>query len=167
MFSGKTEKLIELLSETADLGGSVKAFKPKIDNRYATMEIASHSKLGFPAEPLSVHGPSPFQGVQADLVGIDEAQFFEPWLIEDVLGLVRRGINVIASGLDLTFSGHPFGIMPELLCLADEIHKLGATCAKCGRPANRSYRTADSTAAVLVGGAESYEPRCLDCFEKP
>lgn len=169
MFSGKTERLIARLTEAYDSGKPVAAFKPKIDNRYSEDTIISHSKLAFPAKAIDVEGRVWMGHLAAmhEFVGIDEVQFFKPWIVEEVLNLLRRGLDVVVSGLDLTFSGHPFGVMPELLCLADEIHKLGATCAKCGSMANRTFRTATSTDAVLVGGAESYEPRCLGCFEKP
>lgn len=169
MFSGKTEKLIEILTAKRAAGQVVAAFKPKLDNRYSEDTITSHSKLAFPAQAVSVEDPLWLGHLTAmhDLAGIDEVQFFGPWIVGEITNLLVRGLDVVVSGLDLTFRGEPFGPMPQLLCLADEIHKLGATCARCGGRANRSQRTAASSDAVLVGGAESYEPRCLGCFEKP
>lgn len=169
MFSGKTESLIRLIRLASDSGKLVRAFKPRIDTRYVVDKIVSHSKLEYPAlllpteKTLSTELVGDFPPV--NLVAVDEVQFFGPWLVEQVLAVLLRGIDVIAAGLDLTYQGHPFGIMPELLCLADEIHKLGASCAKCGRRATRSHRTVAVDAAVLVGGAESYEARCLECFQ--
>ncbi len=168
MFSGKTEKLIHLIRIASDTGKLVVAYKPRIDNRYADDKIVSHSKLSFPAHAIinnhTIQSSLAAPHRPVGLVAIDEVQFFGPWMVEEALSLLQRGIDVMVSGLDLTYQGHPFGIMPELLCLADEIHKLAATCAKCGARATRSYRTAASAAAVLVGGAEAYEPRCLGCF---
>ncbi len=167
MFSGKTEKLIHLIRIESDSGKLIEAFKPRIDNRYANDRIVSHSKLSFPAHAiLSNESYASLVGtLPVNLVAIDEIQFFAPWIVEEILNLLKRGIDVMTSGLDLTFQGHPFGVMPELLCLADEIHKLGATCAKCGLPATRSQRTVAVQSDVLVGGAEAYEPRCLSCFQ--
>ena len=168
MFSGKTEKLIERLHAAVSSGQIVAAFKPELDSRYSSNDIVSHSRRAFPATSIDVNQRIWLGHVCAthDLVGIDEVQFFGPWIVDEVSNLLVRGIDVVVSGLDLTFKGEPFGSVPQLLCLADEIHKLGATCAKCGKPANRSQRTVESSDAVLVGGEEAYEPRCLGCFQR-
>ncbi len=171
MFSGKTEKLIRLIRQESDSGKSIEVFKPKVDDRYAEDRIVSHSKLSVPAKPLL--NPSSEQAnehlvtvASVNLVAFDEVQFFGRWVVEETSYLLQRGIDVMTSGLDLTFQGHPFGVMPDLLCLADVVYKLSATCARCGLPANRSFRTAPWEGAVLVGGSESYEPRCLGCFQR-
>ena len=167
MFSGKTESLIHSLTILQNNGRQVIALKPKIDNRYSDGELASHSKKFFPAETLDTTERQDLSRLigKYDTVGIDEIQFFSPWIIDEVKNLVAHGVDVSVSGLDLTYMGEPFGIMPTLLCLADEVHKLMSTCTQCSGMANRSHRISTSGDAVLVGGAESYEPRCLDCFE--
>jgi thymidine kinase len=169
MFSGKTETLIKVLANGSRRGGPLAAYKPAVDNRYAVDAIVSHSKKSFIAKALSLEEPRALASEHPAraLVGIDEVQFFRPWMVEEILRLLHCDIDVTVSGLDLTYQGQPFGIMPELLCLADEIHKLWAICAKCGLRASRTYRTAPVPAgeSVLVGGAEAYEARCLGCFK--
>lgn len=176
MFSGKTEKLISILENFTVLENYIHkaplaiVFKPIIDMRYNAHSIASHSGKTFPANPLPQEGEGSLwehvnvSDVGPSFVAFDEIQFFGPWIVGEVQDLVRRGANVVASGLDLTFKGEPFGPMPQLLCLADEVVKLTARCSKCGGSANRSQRTVESVADVLVGGAEAYEPRCGTCF---
>jgi thymidine kinase len=166
MFSGKTERLVERLIQATDHKHVVVALKPRLDDRYANDAIISHSGKSFPAQPIDTKEPcwlGCFTSMH-DLVGIDEVQFFGPWIVPQIENLLVRGVDVTVSGLDLTYKAEPFGVMPQLLCFADVIHKLCATCAKCGAPANRSRRTVESDAAVLVGGKEAYEPRCLGCF---
>lgn len=167
MFSGKTESLIHSLLTLEKLGLQVIALKPKLDKRYSKKDIASHSKKFFPAEPLVTTSRKDLGCYigKYNTVGIDEVQFFDLWIVDEIKNLLANDVNVTVSGLDLTFKGEPFGVMPTLLCLADDVHKLMATCSSCGGLANRSHRTATSGAAVLVGGAEAYEARCLDCFD--
>lgn len=166
MFSGKTEGLIRALTILRSNGLQVVALKPKIDNRYSDADILSHSKKAFPAEAIPTEERVDLSYLQeCNAVGIDEVQFFGPWLIDEIKNLLAQGVDVSVSGLDLTFKGEPFGIMPHLLCLADDVFKLMSTCSKCSGMANRSHRKGSSGDAILVGGAESYEPRCLDCFE--
>lgn len=160
MFSGKTEHLIERLRIAQNVGRMVKAYKPKIDGRYATDAIVSHRGKRFDASPVDV---TEIDGT-FDFIGIDEGQFFGTPIIEVVSRLVQKGVKVAISGLDLNCWGDPFGPMPTLLSLADEVTKLHATC-KCGADANRSQRIVASSEAILVGGSESYEPRCLSCFD--
>lgn len=164
MFSGKTEELIRRLFRAKQSGRVVCVFKPKIDVRYSTEEIVSHSGLRIDAYVTdTLVLPA---GADPDVVGIDEAQFFGAALIPFVEDCLQKGVRVIASGLDLTFKGEPFHPMPHLLALADDVVKLHAVCARCLKDASRTYRLADHSATVLVGGAESYEPRCLACFPK-
>jgi thymidine kinase len=165
MFSGKTEGLIRRLREQEGRGHLVAAFKPSIDNRYGSGGITSHTGGTFAAQAISVKERIMLSDLSnVDIVGIDEAQFFDPWLVDEVRGLLWAGADVVMSGLDLNCWGEPFGAMPQLLCLADVVHKLSAICGKCGAPANRSRRIAESRADVLVGGKEAYEPACLRCF---
>jgi thymidine kinase len=160
MFSGKTERLIERLKVAQSLGHTVKAYKPKIDGRYATDAIVSHKGRRFEASPVDV---TEIEGCH-DTIGLDEGQFFGDPVVEVVTRLVQKGVRVIISGLDLNCWGEPFGPMPTLLSLADDVMKLRATC-KCGADASRSQRIVSSAEAILVGGSESYEPRCLSCFD--
>ena len=173
MFAGKTDKLIEILDKDPRQAA---VFKPTLDRRYSTEEVVSHSGKRLEANLLPQEGGAePLWRLLEDttrgedepwfkLVGIDEVQFLGPWIVEEVVKLLLFNVDVVVSGLDLTFKGEPFGVMPQLLCYADVVHKLCATCSQCGAPATRSFRTAVSADAVLVGGAESYEPRCLTCF---
>lgn len=162
MFSGKTEELISRLRIAQGMGRMTKAYKPKIDGRYADDAIVSHKGNRFEAMPIES-----YTRIEADyeVIGLDEVQFYEPGVVAHLMKLVRKGVRVIASGLDLTYLGEPFGPMPTLLSLADHVQKLHATCTKCGSEACRSQRIARSNAEILVGGAEAYEPRCLSCFD--
>jgi thymidine kinase len=166
MFSGKTERLIHDLTSRAAAGKVVVAFKPLIDNRYSDSSIASHSKQTFPATAIHVETPADLGPPVTDVIGIDEVQFFGEWVVKRIQVSLRRGLDVVVSGLDLTYLDTPFGVMPELLCYADDVVKLRAICAKCGDPATRSFRTSTTVGPILIGGAEAYEPRCLACFEK-
>ncbi len=167
MFSGKTEGLIRSLVILKSSGRQVVALKPLLDKRYSESDLLSHSKQFFPAEAIPTVEPKDLSYLipDYDMVGIDEVQFFGAWIVEEIKNLLHNDVHVTVSGLDLTFKGEPFGVMPYLLCLADDVHKLMSTCSQCKGLANRSHRTVSSGDAVLVGGAESYEPRCLDCFD--
>ncbi len=162
MFSGKTEELVGRLHLSEMRGRIVKAYKPKIDNRYSEALITSHTAKTFPATPID--SPSALDDAP-EVVGIDEVQFFDASIVDQVLKLVRRGSRVVVSGLDLTYRGEPFGSMPLLLAHADDVLKLQSTCVQCGEEANRTQRKVPTGATVLVGGAEAYEPRCLGCFD--
>lgn len=164
MFSGKSDELIRRL-RAAQGDQQVIAFKPQIDTRYSDHSIAAHNGHIFPAIPIPLEGPM-HRHLQerAMVVGVDEAQFFDEWFAADVLFLAYRGARVILSGLDLTYIGKPFGVMPHLLAIADQVTKLRSVCAKCGGAATRTFRTTTAKDAILVGGAESYQPRCLSCF---
>lgn len=167
MFAGKTEGLINALITLKSSGQQVVALKPLLDKRYSEGDLLSHSKKFFPAEAIPTEEPRNLSYLIPDynMVGIDEVQFFGAWIVDEIKNLLSHDVHVAVSGLDLTYKGEPFGVMPHLLCLADEVHKLMSTCSQCKGLANRSHRTVSSGDAVLVGGAESYEPRCLDCFD--
>lgn len=167
MFAGKTEELIKRLMRASRMGRKVEVYKPLLDTRYSLDEVVSHGGLRIPAHV--VKDLPAFTGTLPDVVGIDEGQFFGDSLVPAVHSLLDQGVRVIVSGLDLNSNGVPFEPMPALLALADEVVKLKAVCARCLKEASRSYLYAPAVPSedgILVGGAESYEPRCLSCFTK-
>lgn len=167
MFGGKTEELIKRLMRASRMGKRVEVYKPRLDTRYSQDEVVSHGGLRIPAHV--VEGLPAFTGTVPDVVGIDEGQFFGESLVPAVEALLSRGVRVIVSGLDLNSQGKPFEPMPTLLAMADEVVKLRAVCAQCLKEASRSYLYATVTPSqdgILVGGAESYEPRCFACFTR-
>lgn len=162
MFSSKSESLIRTLKRCKYEKRKVVGVKPAIDGRYSGTDIVSHS--GFKFTGVSVERPSDILGMaginEAQVVGIDEAQFFDESIIEVCRELVAQGKGVVVAGLDLDFRGHPFGSMPTLLATADFVTKLHAACVVCGGVATRSQRVVDSQEQVVVGGASAYEARC-------
>ena len=165
MFSGKTEELIRRLRRAQIARLNVVIFKPKLDDRYHAEQIVSHSDQRMESIPIEqaaeVLDRIP-KGTQ--VVGIDEAQFFDSSLVSVCETLANRGVRVIVAGLDQDFRGQPFEPMPKLLAVAEFITKILAICVKCGNPANRSQRIAKSEDRVLVGAANAYEARCRKCF---
>lgn len=170
MFSGKTEELIRRLRRAAFARQKVEIFKPKIDTRYDAIEIVSHSRQSLVARPVS-SATEIMEHVaeDAEVVGIDEAQFLARGLVETCQKLANRGARVIVAGLDQDFRGVPFEPMPELLAVAEFVTKTLAICVVCGNPAGRSQRMTREADRVLVGASESYEPRCRRChtLEEP
>lgn len=166
MFSGKTEELIRRLKRALLARQRVQAFKPRIDTRYDLTRIVSHGAIAIDAvavatsESLEVRVED-----DADVVAIDEAQFFDAGIVEVCERLANRGMRVIAAGLDQDYLGRPFAPMPELMAIAEDVTKVRAVCAVCGSPASRSQRLIPEATTVLVGGSESYEARCRACFE--
>lgn len=181
MFSGKTEELIRRLERVRIARKEIVLFKPTIDNRYSKRAVVTHYGREFAAHPLASgdESLSALEGIvgadaieSATVVAFDEGNFFSdnlPALCED---LVARGKRVIVAGLDLTFAGDPFGPMPALMALADDVAKLHAVCVKCGGEATRSQRLIDgrpapaSDTVIKVGGTEFYEARCRSCYER-
>ena len=181
MFSGKTEELIRRLERVRIARKEIVLFKPTIDNRYSESAIVTHYGRQFAAhllppgeESLSMLERIVSQGAieSATVVAFDEGNFFSSKLPKLCEELVVRGKRVIVAGLDLTFAGEPFGPMPALMALADEVDKLHAVCVKCGGEATRSQRLIDGKPApatddvIKVGGTEFYEARCLACYER-
>lgn len=172
MFSGKTEELIRRLRRAQIARQRVVVFKPKIDDRYDEVQIVSHSSQRLESLPIeTVAEIEPLvQRYEPQVVGIDEAQFFDESLLDTVEALADRGIRVVVAGLDLDYLGRPFGIIPGLLAIAESITKQLAVCMVCGAPAARSQRVsvtleeAGRDGQVEVGAAESYEARCRRCF---
>lgn len=174
MFSGKSEELIRRVRRAQYGKLNVQVFKPAIDNRYSDEAVVSHNGTSVIAKPVS-HSFSILEEVmpETDLVGIDEAQFFDAGIVEVAQELANRGYRVIAAGLDQDFRGEPFGPMPKLMALAENVTKLQAICLVCGSPASRTQRLINGKPAsyddpiILVGASESYEPRCRHCHEVP
>jgi thymidine kinase len=174
MFSGKTEELIRRVRRTLYAHRSAQVFKHTIDTRSENSEIQSHN--GVPHTALAVSTSEELlRKVEetTDVVAIEEAQFFDEGIVEVCRRLADTGYEVIAAGLDMDFKGEPFGPMPRLLAEADEVTKLRAICARCGREASRSQRLIDgrpapvSAPTILIGAEESYEARCRHCHEVP
>lgn len=176
MFAGKTSRLIALARANIIAGNDVVGFKPSNDNRYSDNSITTHDELEFPAFVINKDKPNECfskictVGHKTDVIIFDEAQFFAR---EPMEALVKRavcnlGYDVIIGGLSMDSSGCPFGAMPYLLAVADEIISLKAVCAKCKtiNMATRTFRKGDSTEQVVVGGSDIYEPRCFKCWEE-
>lgn len=165
MFSGKSEELIRRLNRARIARQRVQVFKPGIDERYSIEEIASHSGQKHVSVPVSTTEEM-LSHIREDteVIGIDEAQFFDMAIIDAVNRLAESGKRVIIAGLDQDFMGKPFEPMPQLLSIAEFITKTHAICVKCGSTANYSQRTVESEARVEVGAADKYEARCRRCF---
>ena len=166
MFSGKTEELIRRLKRAKIANLKVEIFKPQIDTRYHETEVVSHDSNSIMSTPVSSSQNILLLSSDVEVVGIDEAQFFDDGLPDVCEQLANRGIRVIIAGLDMDFLGRPFGPIPALLAKAEYITKVHAICVRCGALANHSYRLVESDTKVLLGEKESYEPRCRDCCEK-
>ncbi|MFM7709403.1 MAG: thymidine kinase [Ferruginibacter sp.] len=167
MFSGKTEELIRRLKRVKIANLSVEIFKPAIDVRYDNTRIVSHDTNAIHSIPVPSSADILSQVGDVDVVGIDEAQFFDEGITDVCITLANRGVRVIVAGLDMDFQGKPFGQMPQLLAIADYITKLHAICVKCGNIAHISYRTVATGGQVLLGEKDKYEARCRICALEP
>lgn len=164
MFSGKTEELIRRLKRAQIAKLNVEIFKPKTDTRYDENAVVSHDLNSIQSTPVEGSSAILLLGANTQVVGIDEAQFFDENLPEVCNILASKGIRVIIAGLDMDFSGKPFGPMPALMAVAELVTKVHAVCVRCGNPALYSYRTVASHDQILIGEKDSYEPRCRACF---
>lgn len=166
MFSGKSEELIRRLRRAIIAKQRVQVFKPGLDDRYAAGQVVSHSKWRLEAERVA-KAADILERVdpRTDVVGIDEAQFFDAELVRVAGHLADLGKRVILAGLDMDFRGQPFGPMPELLAVAEDVEKVHAICARCAAPASYTQRLTQSQEQVVVGAADVYEARCRRCFE--
>lgn len=165
MFSGKTEELIRRLRRALIAKQKVEIFKPSIDNRYSTDSIVSHNENEIRCTVIQSSQELLLLGQSVEVVGIDEAQFFDTGLVDVVQYLANRGIRVIIAGLDQDYLGRPFGIMPSLMAIAEYVTKVHAICAVCGNLANHSYRIVQADKnTILIGEKDKYEPRCRKCF---
>ena len=166
MFSGKTEELIRRLKRVKIANQKVEIFKPSIDTRYDGQNIVSHDEKAILSTPVDNSKAILLMASQVDVVGIDEAQFFDDQLPEVCEQLAMQGIRVIVAGLDMDYLGKPFGQMPFLLAKADYITKLHAICVKCGNIASYSFRKAGEESQLLLGETDAYEPRCRTCYHE-
>ena len=164
MFSGKTEELIRRLKRVKIANLSVEIFKPKIDRRYHEQNIVSHDENAILSTPIDNSQTILLLAQNVDVIGIDEAQFFDDQLPGCMRPARLSGIRVIVAGLDMDYTGKPFGQMPYLLAKADYITKLHAICVRCGNIANYSFRKSSENSQVVLGEKDLYEPRCRTCY---
>jgi thymidine kinase len=166
MFSGKTEELVRRLKRAQIARQKIQVFKPAIDNRYSVDHVQSHDATRILSRPVqNAREIVDLVDDNTRVVGIDEAQFFDDSVVDVAQKLAYRGIRVICAGLDMDFRGQPFGPMPKLLAVAENVTKLSAVCVVCGGPATRSQKTAGPSGTVAVGAKEMYEARCRFCHE--
>ncbi|HTI60834.1 MAG TPA: thymidine kinase [Mucilaginibacter sp.] len=164
MFSGKTEELIRRLRRAQIARLSVEIFKPRTDTRFDETAVVSHNANYIQSTPVENSSSILLLGSDVQVVGVDEAQFFDDELPNVCNILANRGVRVIVAGLDMDFKGKPFGPMPQLMAIAESVTKVHAVCVRCGNPALYSYRLVSNEATVLLGEKESYEPRCRACY---
>lgn len=164
MFSGKTEELIRRVNRARIAKVQVEIFSPVADTRYDKSALVSHNLNSIPSKAVDNASAILPLAAHVQVVGIDEAQFFDDDLPHVVSKLANSGVRVIVAGLDMDFKGRPFGSMPELMAMAESVTKLHAVCVKCGSPALNSYRLVPDERQILLGEKESYEPRCRNCF---
>ena len=167
MFSGKTEELIRRMRRAQIARQKIELFKPKIDTRYSELEIVSHDMQKIPSHVITKPKQILDLSLEAQVVGIDEAQFFDRGLVKTCQTLANMGKRVIIAGLDQDYRGKPFDPIPELLAIAEYITKTHAICVICGNPANHTQRKSDDEKKVVIGAADMYEARCRNCFEPP
>lgn len=166
MFSGKTEELIRRMKRAKLARQKVEIFKPAIDTRYSDEDVVSHEGNTITSTPVESAASILLMGSDADVLGIDEAQFFDQQIVDVCNELASRGTRVIVAGLDLDFRGQPFGPMPQLCAIADDVTKVHAICVRCGALAYVSHRIVDSERQVLLGETQEYEPLCRECYAK-
>ena len=166
MFSGKTEELIRRLKRAKFARQNVEIFKPIIDVRYSSEEVVSHDANAILSTPVDSAGNILLLTGNVDVVGIDEAQFFDNGLVEVCNTLANNGIRVIVAGLDMDYRGKPFGPIPDLLATAEYVTKVHAICMRCGNLANHSFRKSSSEKLVLLGEKDEYEPLCRSCYHE-
>lgn len=167
MFSGKTEELIRRLKRAKIANLKVEIFKPVIDVRFDEVKIISHDENEILSTPIDNSQKLLLLAQGVDVIGVDEAQFFDNEIANVCDQLATRGIRVIVAGLDMDYLGNPFGQMPNLLSKADYITKLHAICVRCGNIANYSYRKVPNDDQVMLGAKDIYEPRCRTCYNLP
>lgn len=166
MFSGKTEELIRRLKRVKIANLKVEIFKPAIDVRYDEVKIVSHDASAIPSTPIDNSQKILLMAQDVDVIGIDEAQFFDSEIANVCDELAYRGIRVIVAGLDMDYLGNPFGQMPYIMAKADYVTKLHAICMQCGNIANYSYRKIPNEDQVMLGATDVYEPRCRKCYNE-
>jgi len=166
MFSGKTEELIRRLNRAKIAKQKVEIFKPKVDTRYSDDEVVSHNSNAIRSTPVETAANILLLSSDVDVVGIDEAQFFDEGLADVCNELANQGIRIIVAGLDMDFQGNPFGPIPGLMATAEYVTKVHAVCMQCGNLAQYSHRLSDTDKLVLLGEKDAYEPLCRVCYNK-
>jgi thymidine kinase len=166
MFSGKTEELIRRLKRARIAKLKVEIFKPVVDNRYDASDVVSHDSNAIYSTAVPNSGAILLLADQVDVVGIDEVQFFDDQLVHVCNVLANRGVRVICAGLDMDYSGRPFGVMPGLMAVAEFVTKVHAICVDCGHIANHSYRMVADEKLVMLGETDTYQALCRDCFKR-
>ncbi len=166
MFAGKTEELIRRIHNAQKALQKVKVFKPEKDNRYNTNAIVSHNAVSFPASSVTTASDILLIISGEEIVGIDEAQFFDEDIIEVCKTLANKGLRVIIAGLDMDFRGNPFGPVPSLMAIAESVTKLHAVCSGCGESAHYSHRKVNNEEQFMLGEKDLYKPLCRVCFFK-
>ncbi len=166
MFSGKTEELIRRLKRAQFARQRVEIFKPKIDVRYSESDVVSHDEHAIRCTPVENSGNILLLTGDVDVVGIDEAQFFDTSIVEVCQKLADQGIRVIVAGLDMDYQGKPFGPMPNLMAIAEYVTKVHAICVRCGNLAHHSHRLNTNNHLVMLGEQDTYEPLCRHCFNE-
>ena len=166
MFSGKTEELIRRMKRAQFARQKVEIFKPAIDTRYSIEEVVSHDSNSIASTPVESSASILLLSTDIEVVGIDEAQFFDDGIVEVCNELANRGVRVIVAGLDMDYKCIPFGPMPALPAVADEVSKVHAICVRCGNLAYVSHRIVDNDKRVFLGEKMEYEPLCRVCYEK-
>ena len=166
MFSGKTEELIRRMKRAQFAKQKVEIFKPAIDVRYSEEDVVSHDHNIIPSTPVDSSQNILLLADDCDVVGIDEAQFFDNGIVDVCNELANRGVRVIVAGLDMDFRGIPFGPMPALCAIADDVQKVHAICVRCGALAYVSHRKVAGDKRVLIGEMQEYEPLCRECYKK-
>ena len=166
MFSGKTEELIRRMRRAQFAKQRVEIFKPAIDVRYSEEDVVSHDQKHIQSTPIDSSASILLLATDIDVVGIDEAQFFDEGIVDVCNELAYRGVRVIVAGLDMDFKGKPFGPMPALCAIADDVTKVHAICVHCGALAYVSHRKVDSERRVLLGETQEYEPLRRECYKK-
>jgi len=165
MFSGKTEELIRRLRRAEFAKLNVEIFKPKMEVRYSEDEVVSHDATTIRSTPVETARNILLLSNDVDVVGIDEAQFFDDGLVEVCNILANRGLRVVVAGLDTDFMGNPFGPIPALMATAEYVSKVHAICVRCGCLANHSHRTSKDKKIVVLGETDIYEPLCRKCYQ--
>ena len=166
MFSGKTEELIRRLKRAQFANQKIEIFKPEVDTRYSDMDVVSHDLHSIPCTPVKDPARMLETAEDTQVIGIDEAQFFDDSLINVAQELANRGKRVIIAGLDTDFKGKPFGPIPALMAVAEDVQKVHAICVKCGNLANHSHRLTKSHKLVVLVEKDVYEPLCRQCYNE-
>lgn len=166
MFSRKTEELIRRMKRAKFAKQKVEIFKPSLDTRYSEEDVVSHDKNTIRSTPIDSSGAILLLASDIDVVGIDEAHFFDDGLVEVCNQLANNGVRVIVAGLDMDYKGIPFGPIPALCAIADEVTKVHAICVKCGALAYVSHRLIHNDKRVLLGEKDEYEPLCRECYQR-